>query len=135
MGGQKFAISVQARTEEKRAVATCRGGARKRRASRWRTGCLRTLKLRGCVALGRCVVSVALVAVAASTLPVLARAGQNRATFQVALTILARQPAPRVAEHDASTLSPGFPPYAIVTDGVVTQAKSGNKIVLRETEF
>lgn len=114
MGREEFAVSVQGHTEEKRAVATCRGGSRTRRAS-------------------RCVASIALVAIAASTLP--ARAGQNRATFQVALTILARQPAPRVAEHDASTLSPGFPPYAIVTDGVMTQAKSGNEIMLRETEF
>jgi hypothetical protein len=113
MGGQEFAVSGPAHTGEERTM-----GLRVARPCRT----------------SRCVVfSVALVAIAASTLP--ARAEQNRAAFQVALTVLARQPAPRVAVHDVSTASPGFPPYAIVTDGVVTQAKSGDKIILREIEF
>lgn len=64
-----------------------------------------------------------------------ARAGQTRATFQVGLTVLARQPAPRVAVHDVSISSPGFPPYTLVTDGVAAQTPSGEKIMLREIEF
>ncbi len=83
----------------------------------------------------RCFVSSVVIALAASTLPAVVQAGQGRASFQVTLTIVARQPAPRVSEQVLSVTSLGKPPYPIRKDWVLTEQKSGNKLIVLETEF
>lgn len=135
MGGQNFAVSVSERAEEGLPATTCPDGAWTRRTSRWPAACLRTLKLRGGAALRRSFVSVALVSAAASTLCVAAHAGHDRATFQVALTILARPPAPRVIQRSIFAAIPGIPPYPISRDQVLRSKQSGAPIILLVTEF
>ncbi len=89
----------------------------------------------GSTAMRRCLVSAVVMAFAASTPPISARAGQDRATFELTLTIVARQPAPRVIERSASTVSPGLPAYPVLNDQGVTRENSGSDIIVLETEF
>ena len=79
--------------------------------------------------------SAVFLGVVAATRPAVVRAGQGRASFQVGLRIVARQPAPRVSEQVLSATSLGDPPYPIRKDWVLTEQKSGNKLIVLETEF
>ncbi len=89
----------------------------------------------GSAAMRRRLVPAVVMAFAASTPPISARAGQDRATFELTLTIVARQPAPRVIERSASTVSPGLPAYPVLNDQGVTRENSGSDIIVLETEF
>lgn len=80
-------------------------------------------------------VSTALAAAAATLLPLAAHAGQGHASFHITITIAARQPAPRVIEHSASTASPGFPAPPALKDQVVKWENLGDDVVVLETEF
>ncbi|MGH8820630.1 MAG: hypothetical protein ACREWJ_04985, partial [Rhodoferax sp.] len=64
------------------------------------------------------------------------QAGQRSASFQIALKIVARPPAPRVSQQSISATSPGEPPYPMFKDQVVAEGPSGYKpIVVTTTLF
>ncbi len=90
----------------------------------------------GSAAMRRRLVPAVVMAFAASTPPISARAGQDRATFELTLTIVARQPAPRVVGQTISIASPGMPPYPLSSTRIVPSPDpSGGQIILLVTEF
>ena len=64
-----------------------------------------------------------------------ARAGQGNASFQVALKIVARAPAPRVSEQVIFATPPGDPPHLMLKGQVVSEGQPGHRVLVITTEY
>ncbi|MEO6973635.1 MAG: hypothetical protein ABI135_09490 [Rhodoferax sp.] len=64
-----------------------------------------------------------------------AQAGQGNASFQVALKIVARSPAPRVSEQVIFATTSGDPPHLMLKGQVMSEGQPGHRVLVITTEY